>query len=237
MKLRIPSPRLLPLTIFVLAALLACKSVMLVRAASPSPGRDGALAAAGSAVVPAALASTRDPAPHPAPTPEAPPHRGAAQPKPPAAPPVSDAETPPAVNDSERALLLDLRERRQELETREAALATRESVLSAAEQRLTARVEELQSLQTRLEALETARRDRDEANWRGLVKLYENMKPREAAAIFNDLDMAVLLQVLDRMKEAKAALVLAAMQAEKARQVTAELAQMRTRANTPASGG
>ena len=47
--------------------------------------------------------------------------------------------------------------------------------------------------------------------------------------------MPVLLQVVDRMKEAKAAAVLAAMQPDKARQVTAELAQMRTRANTPAS--
>jgi flagellar motility protein MotE (MotC chaperone) len=63
------------------------------------------------------------------------------------------------------------------------------------------------------------------------------MKPRDAAAIFNDLDMPVLLAVVDRMKEAKAAPVLAAMQTEKARQVTAELAQMRARANGAPSGG
>ena len=40
--------------------------------------------------------------------------------------------------------------------------------------------------------------------------------------------MPVLLQVLDRMKDAKAALVMAAMNPDKARDVTAELAQMRT---------
>ena len=81
-------------------------------------------------------------------------------------------------------------------------------------------------------------RDRDEANWRGLVKLYESMKPRDAAAIFNDLDMPVLLQVVDRMKEIKAAPVLAAMQPDRAQQLTAELAQMRVHANAPqASGG
>ena len=33
------------------------------------------------------------------------------------------------------------------------------------------------------------------------MKLYEAMKPRDAAAIFNDLDQPVLLQVVDRMKE------------------------------------
>ena len=65
-------------------------------------------------------------------------------------------------------------------------------------------------------------------SWQGLVKLYEAMKPRDAATIFNDLDMPVLLQVVDRMKEAKAAPVLAAMQPDKARDLTARLAQMRT---------
>ncbi len=105
-------------------------------------------------------------------------------------------------------------------------------MLSAAETRLTRRLDELNALQKRLESLEAVRRDHDEANWRGLVKLYESMKPRDAAAIFNDLDMAVLLPVVDRMKESKAALVLAAMLPDRARQVTAELAQMRARANT-----
>jgi flagellar motility protein MotE (MotC chaperone) len=92
-------------------------------------------------------------------------------------------------------------------------------------------------VQRKLEALETAREERDDANWAGLVKLYESMKPRDAAAIFNDLDMPILLQVLDRMKEAKAAPVLAAMQPERARQVTAQLAELRRRANAVPAGG
>jgi flagellar motility protein MotE (MotC chaperone) len=121
-----------------------------------------------------------------------------------------------------------LRQRRQELDARDATLTARESVLAAAEQKLTARVAELQTLQQKLEALEKARKERDDASWQGLVKLYEAMKPREAATIFNDLDMPVLLQVVDRMKEAKAAPVLAAMQPDKARDLTARIAQMRS---------
>jgi flagellar motility protein MotE (MotC chaperone) len=54
------------------------------------------------------------------------------------------------------------------------------------------------------------------------------MKPKDAATIFNDLAMPVLLQVLDRMKDAKAAAIMAAMNPDKARDVTTELAQMRT---------
>ena len=67
-----------------------------------------------------------------------------------------------------------------------------------------------------------ARREREDTSWKGLVKVYEAMKPRDAATIFNDLEMPVLLQVVDRMKEAKAAPVLAAMQPDKARDLTAQ---------------
>ena len=93
-------------------------------------------------------------------------------------------------------MLLELRQRRQELDAREAALAARESVLAAAEQKLSARVAELQALQKKLEALEAARKEREDVSWQGLVKLYEAMKPRDAATIFNDLEMPVLLQVV-----------------------------------------
>ena len=51
------------------------------------------------------------------------------------------------------------------------------------------RVEELGALQKKLQDLEAARQQREEAGWQGLVKLYETMKPRDAAVIFNDLQM------------------------------------------------
>ncbi len=69
--------------------------------------------------------------------------------------------------------------------------------------------------------------------WAGLVQTYEAMKPREAAAIFDALDMQVLLQVLDRMQERRAAPVLAAMQPDRARLATQMLAEMRTAPSRP----
>jgi flagellar motility protein MotE (MotC chaperone) len=128
---------------------------------------------------------------------------------------------------------LELRQRRLELDGREATLAARESILVATEQKLSARVVELQALQKKLETLEASRQQREDASWQGLVKLYESMKPRDAAVIFNDLDMPVLLQVVDRMKETKAAPVLAAMEADKARELTTKLADMRSRRDNP----
>jgi flagellar motility protein MotE (MotC chaperone) len=206
------------MTILAIGGLLAVKSTELVRAATATPNQDSAVAAPVNAA-PAPVAAAAPPATPSQPAPD------------PASAPVTDGE---------RAVLLELRQRRQELDTREAAVAARESLLAATEQKLTARVDELQALQKKLEALDAARRQREDASWQGLVKVYETMKPRDAAVIFNDLDMPVLLQVADRMKESKAAPILAAMQADKAREVTTQLAQMRTRRDNPggsATGG
>jgi len=221
MKLHLPAPRLLPFTIAALAAVLAVKTVDLTRHAAAWLN-----SASAGGVVSVAQAAVPDKPQAAAPTPLAPSSvpRGT---------PSQDAGGPPPISDGERAVLLDLRQRRQELDARDAALSVRESILAAAEQKLQARVEELAALQKKLQDLEAARQQREEAGWQGLVKLYEAMKPRDAAVIFNDLQMPVLLPLVDRMKEAKAAPVLAAMNPDKARDVTAGLAQMRTHRETP----
>ncbi len=150
---------------------------------------------------------------------------------PPAAP--GSAQTPPepAISEGERTALQDLRARRTQLDSRASKVDEREALLSAAERRLADRIQQLAVLQTKLEQLEKDRHGREEANWRGLVKTYETMRPRDAATIFNDLESPVLIQVLDRMKEAKAAPILAAMTPERARAATIQLAQYRNQVN------
>jgi flagellar motility protein MotE (MotC chaperone) len=232
--LKIPPPRLLPATIAMMAALLLLKcGVLLQVAVTHGPKPEGMMVAVANAA-----STERAPEAKPDHAAEHKPQHKAEHGKPategtpptaqqaPVIPPVP--EGPPPVSESERKLLQDLRQRRKELDARADAVATRESVLAATEQKLAARVTELQALQRKLEGLDTAQKQKEDSGWQGLVKLYEVMKPKEAATIFNDLSMPVLLQVLDRMKDAKAAAVMAAMNPEKARDVTAELAQMRT---------
>ncbi len=243
--LRVPRPRPLLLACAVMAVLLVVKAREVVHAFGGAPA---ALLTASRAMVPGAYAAAPV-APQPAKEVAKEAHKAAAAPpvtaaQPVTTPPVTASSTaappvaapPPAdppVSDSERALLLDLRARRTQMEAQEQALSTRETVLAAAEKRMAERVEQLSTLQARLEALDGTRRERDDANWRGLVKTYETMRPRDAAAILNDMDMPVLLQVLDRMKETKAAPVLAAMLPDRARSATAGLAAMRTRSTAP----
>lgn len=139
------------------------------------------------------------------------------------------ADQPSPEQRAERAVLEGLRARRTELDAREQAMAARDVVLAAAERRLAQRIEELSALQQRLEAADRLRGEREDAGWRQLVKLYEGMRPRDAATIFDELDLPVLVQVVDRMREARAAPVLAAMRPDRARLLTAELVRHRAR--------
>lgn len=239
MNIRFPEPRLLPATIAVLGLLLAVKSTVLVRSLLIAGETVGA------SVLPAAHAASHEAEPKSDKKPER--NQEKTADKKPAAPNTGAAEAAgaatiepqePPVSDSERTILLELRQRRKELDTRETLLVSREAILSATQHKLSARVEELQTLQKKLEALDAARGQREDSGWQGLVKLYQNMKPRDAATILNDLDMGVLLQVMDRMKEAKAAPILSAMQPEKAREITDGLAKLRVRLPVgPSSGG
>ena len=201
-----PRPRLLP------AAILAMAGLFLVKA-------EALLAALRAPALPVvAPARAADPPP---PAPVRPAQPAAVVP---VAPPAPD----PAAQ-AERAVLERLRARRTDIEAREQAVAAQEVVLQATEARLVRRVEELAAMQQRLESLDRARGDREEAGWRGLVRTYEAMRPRDAATIFDDLELPVLVEILDRMNDRKAAPVIGAMRPEKARMATTELARHRAR--------
>ena len=228
-------PRLLPATIVVVSVLLVSKVVGLGLALLPGVTVSGAVMPVAQAAEGAAAdAKGKAAAAAAAATAAAKPGEHVSAYAKPAVPAHVEPSTPPVpvVSDAEKKLLSDLRGRRDELDARERTLTQRESVLTAAEERLSARVTQLTALQTRLETLEKERQDHDEANWAGLVKVYETMKPKDAATIFNEMEMPTLLHVLDRMKDAKMAAVLAAMQPDRARLATTQLAAQRTRSTT-----
>lgn len=231
-ELRIP--RLLPMTMAMIVVVIIAKAGILLQAVITDGSTTTPLLAPAHA---AAADHFQEP---PKPVPAVPKPAPASAPAAPAADAKPGTEPKPGavpMSESEKALLQQLRERRRELDARANAINEREAVLGAAEQKLDAKVGELKSLQKKLETLDTAQKQKEDAGWQSMVKLYEAMKPRDAAAIFNDLSMQVLLQVMDRMKDAKAAAVLAAMSPDKARDVTAALAQMRTGRDAAAAEG
>ena len=131
------------------------------------------------------------------------------------------------MSDQEMALLQQLAERRRVLDRRAAEIDQRSALLSAAEERVQLKIDELADLQFTIENLLVRHDEQEEARMQSLVKIYENMKPKDAARIFEELDMVVLLEVVDRMKERKVAPVLAKMNPDRAKSVTLELARRR----------
>lgn len=129
--------------------------------------------------------------------------------------------------DEEVDVLQQLAKRREELDLRARQLDEREALIQAAEQRMEQKMAELKALQVTVEELLKARSEREEAELKSLVKMYENMKPKAAAKVFEEMDMDVLLEVVDRMNERKVAPILALVTPTRAKEITFELAQRR----------
>jgi flagellar motility protein MotE (MotC chaperone) len=129
---------------------------------------------------------------------------------------------------SEVEVLQKLALRREALERRAREVAQRESILMAAEQRIGSKLQEMQRLEDALKSLVSAYGEQQEAQLQSLVKIYENMKPKDAARIFQELEMDILLAVAQRMKERKLAPVLADLPVTRARDVTQELGRQRS---------
>lgn len=129
-------------------------------------------------------------------------------------------------------LLANLAQRRDQIEQRAREIDLRESLLAAAEKRLDERIAEIKKLEASVKQIVQQYDKQEEQNLQGLVKVYENMKPKDAARIFEKLEPNVLLGVVERMKEAKLALVLADMAPATAQDLTVRLA---TRKQIPPS--
>jgi flagellar motility protein MotE (MotC chaperone) len=126
-----------------------------------------------------------------------------------------------------------LTERREELDRRSRELDQRDALLSAAQQRIDQKVTELTELRTNIEGLLRQVDEKQTAQLESLVKIYETMKPKDAARIFEALEMPVLLDVMERMREGKSAPILAAMDPLKAKEVTASLVERRALPTLP----
>jgi flagellar motility protein MotE (MotC chaperone) len=134
---------------------------------------------------------------------------------------------PRLVTDSELDVLQKLAERRAELNDRSRQLDTREKVLRATEARIEAKIVDLKQIQDTISKLLAKHEKEKEEQLRSVVKIYEKMKPKDAARIFEELEMPILLDVVERMREAKTAPIMANMSPLKAKAITAALAQRR----------
>ena len=223
-----PRFRLLPVTIFLLVLMLGVRvgdswrvltrggglpEVAALQAQTPpAPTPAGA---AGGAKAPAKTAPAADPKPDA-------PATGADE--------TGHAPRPETVD---LELVKHLTDRREELDNRARELDQREALMVAGEKRLDQKLAELESVRNEIQGLLKQIDDKQKAQLESLVRIYETMKPKDAARIFEALEMPVLLEVVERMKEAKAALILGAMDPIKAKDLTTALAERRRLPTVP----
>lgn len=136
---------------------------------------------------------------------------------------------PLSMSPAEVELLQKLAERRANLDKHAAEQSQREVLLQAAEKRIDEKIAKLEALKKEIAGLADKQSAEDDARLKSLVKIYETMKPHDAARIFEQLDMPVLLGVVERMKERNAAPILAALDPAKAKAVTLALAERHER--------
>ena len=212
MKRRLPRPRALPLAIFILGAMLSVKLGGIwqgIDLAVTTSSLAEVKPAAGAAETLAAKADTPAKPAEPAPTPS-----------------MAGARAP-SLTEEEIAVLQKLSARRDELDKREREIELRENLLAAAEKRIDGKLAELKKVQGDVSGLLKKHDAEEEAKLGQLVKMYEIMKPKEAAVIFEKLDKDVLLDVVERMREQKSGPIIAKMDPAKAEQLTTALAERR----------
>ena len=124
----------------------------------------------------------------------------------------------------ERAILERLQTRRQELDTRNRELEMRENLLKAAEKRLEDKVTELKDTEGRVNTAMGTRDKVEAERFKGIVSMYENMKPKDAARIFDRLDMKILVDVSTQINPRKMSEILSQMSPDAAERLTVELA-------------
>ncbi|MGL4289024.1 MAG: MotE family protein [Phreatobacter sp.] len=215
--------RLLPIVTVAAGSLLFLKAVGLI---------SGDVGPPGPRVVHAQDSGPSSPIPGPdsmlttgsVPAPAQPPPAPAAAPAHPA-PPNLALPQPAQISASERAILERLQERRQELDGRQREMDMRENLLRAAERRLEQRANELKELESRIAGLEQRRDEAEQQRFRGFVSMYETMRAKDAARIFDTLELTVLVEVARAMRPPKLADILAQMQPAPAQRLTIELAR------------
>lgn len=134
-------------------------------------------------------------------------------------------QNPQAVSPSERAILERLQTRRQELEQRAREIEIRESLLKSAEKRIEGRVEEMKATETRISTATGQKAEQDAAKFKGIITMYEGMKPKDAAKVFDRLEMSVLYEIASQIAPRKMSDILGLMQPEAAERLTVELAR------------
>ncbi len=136
---------------------------------------------------------------------------------------VKDLAAQAGISPNELNILQSLGQRRAELDQREGALNSREQLIEAADSKLDARVTQLQNLKGQIQTLIDQANKTSQDDTVRMVKVYESMKPKDAAAVLTTMSDDVRLPIAAGMKDRALAAVLGAMTPDAARELTEKM--------------
>jgi flagellar motility protein MotE (MotC chaperone) len=185
--------------------------------AATAPDPD-AIAPPGAPPVPAATGQLTDAAASALPPPTI-------APKPVCAPTAAELAKEAGLSPAELQVLQNLGARRGQLDQREQDLSTQLALLAAAEAKVDAKMRALTGLRTDVQALLAQANGREAAEVDRLVKVFEGMKPKDAAARMAILDDGVRLPIAAKMKERSLSAIIGQMPVNEAKKLTESLAK------------
>lgn len=124
---------------------------------------------------------------------------------------------------SEILILQELAERREALDLRSREIDKKAIQLKVAEDEIDKKIVQLKEYETKLTKLVNEYNEKEKEKITSLAKLYSTMKPKDAARIFNTLELHILIPLLKEMKPSVSSAIISQMDAQKAKAVTTEL--------------
>ncbi|MFZ4066641.1 MAG: MotE family protein [Phenylobacterium sp.] len=140
------------------------------------------------------------------------------------APTAAELAKEAGLSPAELQVLQSLGTRRGQLDQRESDLSTQIALLAAAETKLDAKVKTLNGLKSDIKGLLKVADDQEAAEVGRMVKVFEAMKPKDAAPRMVLLSDSVRLPIAAKLKEKSLALILAQMPPAEAKKLTESLA-------------
>lgn len=208
-------PRLLPMVAVAIGGVLAVKAIAgapelisATKAFAEDVGKPSAPKAQVGSVMAAA-------APAPAPKTAAPA----------CAPTAAELAKEAGLSPAELQVLQSLGNRRGELDQRASDLDTQVQLIAAAQAKLDARIQQMTALKADIQGLLGQADQQQQTETDRLVRVYEAMKPKDAAQRFTLMDDSVRLPMAAKMKERALSAILAQMPPEDAKALTEKLAR------------
>ncbi len=117
-----------------------------------------------------------------------------------------------------------LNERKRELDAREEELNRLEQELTKQKAEMAQRLKDLEGTRRQISSVLEEKVHGDDKKVDSLVQMYSNMKPQQAAKVFETMDEDLAIEILGRMKKKPAAEILNLVKAEKAQVLSEKFA-------------